>query len=298
MKAENKKVVCFGEVVWDILPNGRVPGGAPVNVAYHLHQHGVQSSLITRIGKDEAGAELRNHFAATGMNTDYFQIDPAVPTGTVIAAPDGNGNMTYDIIQPAAWDNISIDDATRSLVSAADCFIYGSLAARNEVSRNTLLSLLELVGTRVMDVNLRAPFYSRELLTKLMSKAQVLKLNEEELALIGSWFEVATDTHTRIRMLAQVMELNIVIVTRGPNGALVFSDNVFYEHPGFTVKVADTVGSGDAFLAGFVTKWITGSSIADALHYAVQLGALIATKKGGCPAYQLAEVDAIRSPAY
>ncbi|RYZ46247.1 MAG: carbohydrate kinase, partial [Sphingobacteriales bacterium] len=148
-------VVCFGEVLWDILPTGKEPGGAPVNVAYHLQQHKKRPAVITAIGNDEEGRQLRSIFEERGIDTSGFTVDPHHETGKVYATADADHNMRYDIVQPVAWDFIPLVRESQQLVADADCFVYGSLAARSSTSRNTLMQLLEAANTTVFDINLR-----------------------------------------------------------------------------------------------------------------------------------------------
>lgn len=286
---KEKAVVCFGEVLWDILPSGKVPGGAPMNVAYHLHQHLVQSTIITRIGKDEPGRDLKGWFTEKGMDTRFFQEDVHNATGTVNATQEGE-NMRYEITKPVAWDFISLNDDLASLVRQADYFVYGSLASRNVIARQTLLSLLDHAPLKVMDINLRPPHYTRESLIELMNKADVLKLNEEELKLVSSWTSFTGSMNGEIKHISDQFNINTIIVTRGAAGALVYTNNGFYDHPGYRIRVQDTIGSGDAFLAGMIVKMINGADTNEALDYAARLGAFVASKKGGCPEYKTGEI--------
>ncbi len=286
-------VICFGEVLWDILPAGAEPGGAPMNVAYHLFKHQKNPALITSIGNDDAGKKIRDLFADRGICTDYFFVDEQHQTGKVYATPDANNDMTYEIVQPVAWDFIPYSEALADLVKKANYFVYGSLAARSEVSRRSLLQLLPHAQKKVLDINLRAPHYTKEGLMTLLQEADILKMNEEELALVGSWSSTDKDREATIRAMSKELNIHIIIVTLGANGALLFMNDAFFEHKGYKVKVVDTIGSGDAFLAGFLAQLMQQASPSDALEYASRLGAFIASKKGGCPAYELSDVDAV-----
>ena len=177
-------VVCYGEILWDVLPDDIVPGGAPMNVAYHLNKLGIQPALITRVGLDNEGKKLILLMEKNGISTDFFQMDFERNTGKVIATTDGSEEVTYDILKPAAWDYINWDDQFTSLVSDAGYFVYGSLGIRSEESRNTLLRLLEAAKYKVLDINLRSPHYSRTTIEKLLKSADLLKLNLTELELI------------------------------------------------------------------------------------------------------------------
>ena len=287
------KVVCFGEVLWDILPSGPEPGGAPMNVTYHLQKQGLQPLLITSVGKDKEGDGLKALFESHGVSTSLFQNDPHHQTGKVYAQPNDRNEVVYDIVQPVAWDAIQWQEEHRSLVADSTYFVFGSLAARSEVSRNTLFSLLDAAPYGVLDINLRPPHYSRDLVEQLIHKASLLKLNEAELDLISTWSGGLTNTEDKVRAMADHFNLSTIVVTMGEKGALLFIDGSVYRHGGFKVRVQDTVGSGDAFLAGLLSRLSTGSRPAAALEYANALGALVATKRGACPDYGADEVLSI-----
>jgi fructokinase len=292
MKNENtQNVVCFGEVLWDILPTGAVPGGAPMNVTYHLHKLNKIPALITSIGDDEKGKELTRIFEDFGVNTDFFQIDKEHETGKVYANPNENNEVVYDIVKPVAWDFISWNNALGDLVANSDYFIFGSLASRNEVSKNTLFQLLESSKYKVLDINLRAPHFNQKIVEELMSKADFLKINEAELELISNWSSNFTQLKDRSNAIMEKFHIPNMVVTLGAEGATLFRDGKDYHHNGYKVDVKDTVGSGDSFLAALISKWMDKAQPAEALRYASALGALIASKTGGCPVYDVSEID-------
>jgi fructokinase len=286
----NYRVVCYGEVLWDVLPTGALPGGAPMNVAYHLNRLGTASALITRIGQDDYGEKLVNLLSSSGVTTQYFQVDEAHPTGLVYANLNDQHEVTYDIVYPSAWDFIEWKDEFEGLVKQADFLVYGSLASRHETSRDTLEQLLEMAATKVLDINLRPPHYSQSLVEYLLQEADILKMNIAELELISSWFDSFQNTADRIKFMQDHFQIPQIIVTLGGDGAIVNDKGTFLRHPGFKVQVADTIGSGDAFLAGFLHQLRTGASISDALAFAAGIGAFIATHSGACPAYELSQV--------
>jgi fructokinase len=289
---ENKKpqVVCFGEVLWDILPTGTVAGGAPVNVAYHLHQQKKEPAIITKIGNDAAGKALLELFQQKEIPTSYFQTDAQYETGKVYAKQDAKGDMTYDIVSPVAWDFIDREERFRDLLADATYFVYGSLATRNEHSRNTLFTLLESAPQKVLDINLRAPHYEKNNLLALINKADLLKMNLEELDLVANWFCPHQRTEDKMKAIIEKTGLSVFVVTKAGDGATLYMNEEFYDHPGFKVKVADTVGSGDAFLAGLLASIMDHSSPEEALDYASRLGSFIATQNGGMPDYDLKDI--------
>lgn len=277
--------VCFGEILWDILPNEEVPGGAPMNVAYHLQQLGHKPVIITQTGTDEKGKRLLQLLEEQKINTRYVLETDQYPTGVVNAIPQPNGDMRYTIMQPVAWDFIPYKEALADLVQHAGYFIFGSLAARNTVSANTLQQLLTVATTKVLDINLRAPHYTPETIVWLLTAADIVKLNDEELELITNWWGNFDTLEQRTVYLQERFQLTLVIVTKGANGAMVFNDGSFYYQEGIKVKVIDTIGSGDAFLAAFMTRYAAGKPIPEALSFATKLGAFVASSKGAWPAY-------------
>jgi len=181
MNKETPKIVCFGEVLWDFLPSGKVAGGAPMNVACHATQLGISTQMVSKIGRDELGEILIEFLNKKGVDTKLVQIDDTFSTGTVNVSLDANDSPVYEIVTPVAWDYINVDLLNKSAVKNADAFVFGSLSARNETSRNTLLELLDLARLKVFDVNLRSPFYNETLIMQLLNLADIVKMNDEEL---------------------------------------------------------------------------------------------------------------------
>lgn len=291
---ENKnrhQVICFGEVLWDLLPTGNVPGGAPMNVNYHLEKLGKHPALITRIGLDDKGRELIDIFSAKGVCTEHFQLDYKYETGKVYGRLKDAHEMVYDIVEPVAWDFIQLEDAYAELVSAADYFVFGSLASRSKVSRETMFTLMKYAKTKVLDINLRAPHYNRSIVEELLKNADIVKMNEAELELITGWFSPYKTDEERMEKMQELFSIDKIIVTRGEKGALVNWNGTYYYQPGIQVDVEDTVGSGDSFLAGFLSQMMDGANPQEALQFACALGAFIATQKGGCPEYNIEQVN-------
>lgn len=286
-----KKIVCFGEILWDILPAGVVPGGAPMNVAYHLRKLGLDPGIVTRVGMDERGKKLINLLNKNGVTTEHIQLDYDTPTGIVIAAANEHGEMQYDIIAPAAWDFIALDDDTVELVKEASHFIFGSLVNRNPTSRNTLFALLESAQQKVLDINLRPPHFNRQLVENLLSRADVIKMNSAELELITGWFTRYKTITDRIAIIQDRFKVPGIIVTMGGDGAMVNIEGKLYKHPGYVVSFADTIGSGDSFLAAFLFKQLNNYRPKESLAFASALGALVASKTGGWPAYEIDDIQ-------
>lgn len=284
--SSNPTVICFGEVLWDMLPGGRAIGGAPLNTAYHLHKLGVNTGLVSRVGNDEYGRDIKAFIEKTGLQHAILQQDGDHPTGRVevkISAEDHD--VKYDIVNDAAWDFIEYDYPVKNLAAKAAYLVYGSLIARSKTSGETLLNIIKQPLVKVMDVNLRAPFYSRELLGELIGLADIVKMNETELHLISSWFGYTGDDRERMKGLLSHFNLRICIVTCGGAGAYILHGDELHFEKGRQITVADTIGSGDAFLAGFLSEYICGNTIRQSLHTANLMGAFVAQRTGGCPDY-------------
>lgn len=277
--------VCFGEVLFDVLPGEIKAGGSPMNVAYHLTTLGQTTTLISRLGNDAKGKDLKNILSRKKINTDNIQQDDIHATGMVIATPDAGGDMRYDITENVAWDYIEFKPTYESLVKDAQYFIFGSLVTRSIISRNTLFNLIDIPVTRVFDVNLRPPFVDQSIMEYQFSKADILKMNEEELDTVTGWYVQFKNIEDKIRFLQNRFQISEIIVTRGAKGAVVNTQDNFYYHEGYKVRVSDTVGSGDSFVAGYLSGIINHQSTEEALSSACTLGAFVATQAGGCPPY-------------
>jgi fructokinase len=284
-------VVCFGEILWDVLPDKALPGGAPMNVAYHLSKLGVSPALITRVGNDLNGEKLINLLSANNLPLNYIQIDENYKTGVVYACIGNHNEVTYDIVKPVAWDFIEWKNEYTELLQNGEYFIFGSLTSRSKISRDTLMHLLEVAKTKVLDINLRPPHFLRTDIEYLLRKANILKMNLAELELVTGWFGKFQTDEQRIQLIQDRFQINTVIVTMGGDGAIVNHKGSIYRHNGFKVTVADTIGSGDSFLAGFLQQLIEGESIDKALSFASAIGAFIATKCGACPQYEIKEIN-------
>jgi len=284
-------IICFGEILWDNLPSGRKPGGAPMNVAYHLNRVGANSQLISRVGDDNSGRELRAFSSLIGLSQTFLQTDTVYPTGEVMATVKENHEVVYDIRLNAAWDYITWDPEFLRIATEADAFVFGSLAARNGKSRETLLNLLETARYKVFDINLRAPHYDKEVLQLLLPKANLLKINSDELTLLTDWFyKNGAPESDSISFLQQSFGINEVIITKGADGASFYQGETAYQGAAFQVKVADTVGAGDSFLAAFLYQKLKGTPIPETLNYALGMGGFIASQQGACPPYTSADL--------
>lgn len=282
---KDQEAICFGEILWDVLPEGKVPGGAPMNVAYHLNKLGVPAAVISKKGNDEEGSNLVEFLDEHRVATHLIQTEENYATGKVIATPGANYEMHYDIVFPVAWDFIDATQEATEAVASSGLLIFGSLAVRNEHSRKSLFRLLPHAKTKVLDINFRPPHFEKETVEQLLAAADMLKLNENELELLSGWYSFGGNMEEQATALSREFSIDDIVITRGADGAACFSKGQFLEHPGFKVKVVDTVGSGDSFLAGFLYQIKRGADAATALAFASRLGSFIATQKGACPSY-------------
>ncbi|MGJ1387066.1 carbohydrate kinase family protein [Sphingobacterium spiritivorum] len=286
------KGICFGEVLWDNLPTGKKVGGAPLNVAYHLNKLGLETQMLTRVGKDKDGKELMSVCQALGIPTQLFQVDIEHVTSTVEVHIDEQKEVTYEIVYPVAWDYIQLQDTDLDMIRNVDFLVFGTLSSRHEISCNTLKYLLQVVKYKVLDVNLRIPFYSKERVLELLDYADLVKMNREELGIIARWLELPlTDYDGQlVEQIMQRYEIDEMIVTYGVAGAIYHARraSISYHFPACPVDVKDTIGSGDSFLAAFLSKRIQKGvdiSIEEAMSFAATLSAFVTQSTGACPSY-------------
>jgi fructokinase len=291
----NKQVLCFGEVLWDTLPEGRKPGGAPMNVAMHLKQQGTDAVLASRLGMDEAGQELKAFLQAHGLYSQLVQHDEKLPTCVVTVHLNEQQQASYTIPYPVSWDNIRPDPALMEAARQADVLVYGSLACRDETSKNTLLALLDTTALKVFDVNIRAPHFSMETLKLLGARADVIKMNSEELDMVAGTELAHLSEQEKVSFISDFLACRTICITRGGAGAMALLNDNFYEHPGYQVAVVDTVGAGDAFLATFIAGMLKSDPPASILQQACAVGAWVAASHGANPPYDekgIAEIAA------
>jgi fructokinase len=230
------------------------------------------------------------------VSTDLVQVDTSLPTGFVRVTVADDGNAAYDILEPAAWDNL---ETTRTLLDRADAaqaVVFGTLAQRGGVTRDTLRRILDTRALKVLDVNLRPPYDDREIIRDSLRRADVVKLNEEEMQRLASWLDLRGDLQRIAAALAATFRCYTVCVTRGPHGAALLHEGRWSEHPGFEVDVRDTVGSGDAFLAVLLAGLLKGTDDEALLHHANLIGAYVATQHGAVPADQPAHEPPLAGP--
>ncbi len=280
----SKKIACFGEVLFDVFPTHRKIGGAPLNVGLRMASLGIDTQIISRIGQDKIGNELLDFVTQNGVNTGSIQIDETFATGEVLVQLDNKGSASYTINYPVAWDKIEATPEAKDVVVNADALVFGSLACRDNTSYQSLLILLNLSKYTIFDVNLRAPFYTKELLLDLIIKADFIKFNDDELYEISEY--LGSPFHSleqNIRFIAEKTNTKHICVTKGSHGAVLLYDNQLFYNSGYKINVVDTVGAGDSFLAGLLARLLNGTSPQKAIDFACALGALVAQEAGANP---------------
>ena len=284
-------VVGMGEALWDMLPEGRKLGGAPANFAYHVSQFGLDSRVVSAVGDDELGNEILANFAEKQLDCQIEKV--TYPTGTVQVTLDEKGVPCYEIKEGVAWDNIPYTPALENLAKQTHAVCFGSLAQRIAVSRETINRFIDQMPEdenvlKIFDINLRQHFYSKELIEASLKKSNVLKINDEELVVVGEMFGFADiDFQDKCWILLAKYNLKMLILTCGTEGSYVFTPGEvsFLETP--QVQVADTVGAGDSFTGAFVAAILSGKTVKDAHRLAVDVSAFVCTQNGAMP--ELAE---------
>lgn len=280
----NKTVLAFGEVLWDILPTQTILGGAPFNFAYRVNSLGDTALMISRLGQDELGRKAFDKVAELGLNTGFLQWDDEKPTGTVPISFDENMKPDFMITPHVAYDYIESTDLLIKAASAADCLCFGTLAQRSKQSRETLAAIIEHSpeSLKVLDINLRKDCYSKDTVISSLDKADVLKLNDEEIVEIAEMLSLYGSTIPEYcQDITGRYCLQYCLVTLGDKGVFAVSceDGQIYI-AGHKVVLADSLGSGDAFAAGFVHKILRSESLSSACKFGNAMGAIVATQSG------------------
>jgi fructokinase len=285
---EVREVLCVGEVLWDALPAGLFLGGAPFNVACHLSAAGVPVAMVSRVGVDRLGEEVLRRAGWYGVRTDLIQMDAALPTGFVRVTVNDAGDAAYEIVEPAAWDALAPTDELLERAARARAIVFGSLAQRQAITRETVRRLWDNEGLKVFDLNLRPPHVDQEIIRQSLRHADVVKVSHNELQRVRGWLDLPEGDREAAAALAESFSCSVVCVTRGKDGSALWRDGKWTERPGFEVEVRDTVGAGDAFLAVLVAGLLAGTDSIALLQNANLIGAYVATQFGAVPADQFA----------
>ncbi len=292
---ENKTIIGIGEALWDMLPAGRQLGGAPANFAYHMSQFGYDATAVSAVGNDAAGDDLISELEARSLKHLMPRVDK--PTGTVEVTLDAAGVPQYDIRRDVAWDFIPMTRELRDMASACRCICFGSLAQRSEVSRATIRAVVDAMpqeALKVFDINLRQSYYGKQVVEDSLERCHILKINDEETHAVARLFNMETDDERQIcTCLMRQYGLRAVILTCGTDGSHVFHEGGVSSLPTPRVEVADTVGAGDSFTAGFCAALLAGCTIRHAHEVAVATSAYVCTRHGAMPRLPCEITDSI-----
>lgn len=282
-------VVGIGELLWDMLPSGKKIGGAPANFAYHVSQFGIPATVVSAVGCDELGDELMQELSQKPMGVFVDKVNH--PTGTVAVELAGKGMPTYDIKQDVAWDNIPFTPELEALAKRTQAVCFGSLAQRSDVSRSTIQKFISAMPDepgrlKIFDINLRQGYHTPQIIEKSLEVCNVLKINDEELEILGRMFNLPEcGTKEICRTLLERYNLDILVLTCGANGSWLFTPDAVTFKPTPKVEVADTVGAGDSFTAAFTVAILGGKTIDEAHELAVKLSAFVCTQHGAMPSH-------------
>ncbi len=280
-----KKIVAFGEVVWDLLPNGKVLGGTPSNMVFRINSFGDEGYLLSRVGDDKLGHSALKKLDELGISDENVQIDSAFPTGTVNITFDENGDPIYNVTLDVAFDHIEFSAEALKLARRADCLFYGLLPQRFGLSKNTIRELINESpdSLKFFDLKLFEHFFDVNVVDFLLKNSNIVRIKEKEIKFLAD--ELGLDSENFVdfgKLLTEkYKKIDIVLVTRGHNGIFAYSKKEgAFQIPGCKIKMVDNIGSGMAFSAGFLHYYLNGESIKDALEFGNAAGALNTSKRG------------------
>jgi fructokinase len=288
-EGDNKyRMAGIGEILWDLLPDGRQLGGSPMNVVYHCNAAGINSVVVSAVGRDSNGKEILDLVCKKGNSTSFIHTLDSHPTGTVSVKLD-MGIPDFTIHNDVAWDYIPWSNALLELAENIDAVAFGSLAQRNEVSRETIrkfISNMKPGSIRVFDINLRQDFHSREILDNSLKLATILKINDEELPVLANYYNISGSDYQIAKKLMEKFKLDLLALTRGSKGSTLFSREIISVKNAPEVKIKDTVGAGDTFTGVMIAGLLKNKPIEEIHKDAVETAAWVCSKEGGTPAYE------------
>jgi fructokinase len=279
-------VIGLGEILWDLLPSGKQLGGAPANFAWHARALGARSRVISRVGRDALGTEIRQRLQALGLPIAEIQTDPSAPTGTVSVELSSDGQPRYTIHEDVAWDRLALEKTALAAVAEADAVAFGTLAQRREPARGTIQALLAAVrpgAWRILDLNLRQNYFSREIIETSLRLASVVKFNDSELPVLAEMLGLRGSARRQIEGLARRHDLRLVCLTRGAHGSLLYSGGQWADDPGQPIAVKDTIGAGDAFTAALAVGLLEGRPLDAINRRANQVARYVCSCEGATP---------------
>ncbi|MBN1349191.1 carbohydrate kinase [candidate division KSB1 bacterium] len=291
MKQEKRSsgilMVGLGEILWDLLPAGKALGGAPANFAYHASALGNIGISASRVGRDALGREILALLKSKNLETEYIQLDPQLPTGTVAVDVSDDGQPKFTIHENVAWDQLQFTPEFQELAGSVSVICFGTLARRSQVSRNTIQAFLNAAQEdclKIFDINIRQHYYDRQLILDSLEVSHILKLNDTELPLLAELLNLHQKSEIgRCRAICEKYAQNMVCLTKGKHGSMLVSRDDSYTHPGYQVEAVDSVGSGDAFTAAMAHHVLEGGTLEQISNAANRLGAYVAAQPGATP---------------
>lgn len=283
---KNKKITGLGEILWDLLPDGKQLGGAPANFVYHAQQLGYDGQIVSAIGHDDLGDEIIQRLQNKNMDCRYITKSEKYPTGKVEVELDGEGNPEYNIIENVAWDHIPYSDQLEKLARQSDAVCFGSLAQREPQSRETIQKFIRHTShncIKIFDINLRQNYYNRQIIKTNIELTSVLKLNTDELNELSSMFSINGTENNILEELLEKFDLQLIALTKGSSGSKLKSqDEISYLEP-LTTDIKDTVGAGDSFTAALASGLLQGLSLRNCHKNANLLASYVCAKDGATP---------------
>jgi fructokinase len=298
--ADAAPIVGLGELLWDLLPEGPQPGGAPFNFVFHCHQLGHRAVIVSRVGDDDLGHRLRAEINDRRLADEFVQTDSQHATGTVQVQINQSGQPGYTIAEDVAYDFLEWHPSLDELARSARAVCFGILAQRCARSRATIQRFVQTAKQRadvvsVFDINLRQHYGTRDRIEEMLRLADWIKLNEQELLILRRWFALRGSDAAALEQLCAIAPIRLACLTRGDRGCFLWTQDGDIDFPGIRVPVADTVGAGDAFTAGLLTQIVEGRTLRQATDFANRFAALVASRRGGTPTISRAEVEALAS---
>lgn len=281
----NFTAIGIGEILWDMLPSGKKLGGAPANFAYHVNALGGVGIPLSRIGDDELGQETLAVLAENRVSTEHISHDPVHPTGTVEVSLDADGVATYTFPDDVAWDFLTYSDEVLTFARTVDAICFGTLAQRCPVSRETIATLLSEAdqALKIYDINLRQHFHSPGIIETSLDMADVLKINDEELALVTEMLSLPATESEALNQLISRYDLELAVLTRGADGSLLITPDETSDLPGQPTEIVDTIGAGDSFTAAMAMAFLAGSPLDEVNRYATTVAAHVCAHPGAMP---------------
>jgi fructokinase len=279
-------LVGLGEILWDMLPEGKQLGGAPANFAYHAQALGGRGVIVSCVGDDELGEEIMSRLEELGLERNYVVVGKSHSTGTVTVKLDEKGRPDYTIHENVAWDFIPCGRRLLEVAAWADAVCFGSLCQRSQVSRDTVRAFLEATRPdciRVFDINLRQSYFSAEIIRTMLELTDVLKLNDEELPVVADLLGLTGSVSDILLQLTQKYALRIIALTRGANGSCLYARGEICSHRGFPARIVDTVGAGDSFSAAITVGMLHGRALGEINEFANRVASFVCSQPGATP---------------